>query len=99
MEASSRRSSLHGAITGSRSAAAAGKGATFLTRVGHTSATFRNHGPAILPHAMKRLAALLLLAAACRQEQKPAVDRAAFDREINQYRTKRVAGLTRPEGW
>src|SRR4051812_5122507 len=98
MEASSRRSSLQGAITGSRSAAAAGKGATFLTLLGHTSATFRNHGPAILPHAMKRLAALLLLAAACRQEQKPAVDRAAFDRDINEYRKTRVERLTRPAG-
>jgi uncharacterized protein (DUF1684 family) len=51
---------------------------------------------------MKRILPLLLLALACRQESKPAkpaMDRAAFDREIAEYRATRVARLTRPEGW
>ncbi len=49
---------------------------------------------------MKCLVPLLLLAFACRPESKePATDRAAFDREIAQYRKTRVERLTRPEGW
>jgi uncharacterized protein (DUF1684 family) len=52
---------------------------------------------------MKRILPLLLIALACRQESKPvtppAVDRAAFEREIAEYRATRLARLTRPEGW
>ena len=51
---------------------------------------------------MKRILPLLLLALACRQESKlakPAMDRAAFDREIAEYRKTRLERLTRPEGW
>ena len=51
---------------------------------------------------MKRILPLLLIALACRQESKPvkpAMDRAAFDREIAEYRKTRLERLTRPEGW
>src|SRR5256714_6582921 len=51
---------------------------------------------------MRRITPLLLLAAACRQESVPvpaAVNRAAFEKEIADYRKTRVERLTRPEGW
>ena len=48
---------------------------------------------------MKRILALLIIAVACRQESKPAFDRAKFEREIADYRKTRVERLTRPEGW
>jgi uncharacterized protein (DUF1684 family) len=49
---------------------------------------------------MKRIAPLLLIAAmACRQESKPTFDRAAYERDIAQYRKTRVERLTRPDGW
>jgi uncharacterized protein len=51
---------------------------------------------------MKRILPLLLITLACRQESRPvapAMDRAAFDREIAEYRATRLARLTRPEGW
>src|SRR5438128_7912921 len=48
---------------------------------------------------MKRILPLLVIAVACRQESKPAFDRAKFEREIAGYRKARVERLTRPEGW
>src|SRR5436190_10617643 len=48
---------------------------------------------------MKRILALLIIAVACRQESKPAFDRAKFELEIADYRKTRVERLTRPEGW
>src|SRR5256885_12940952 len=48
---------------------------------------------------MKRILPLLMIVVACRQESKPAVDRAAFERDIAAYRKTRVERLTRPEGW
>ena len=40
-----------------------------------------------------------MVAMACRQESKPAFDRAKFERDIADYRKTRVERLTRPEGW
>src|SRR5205814_842349 len=58
---------------------------------------------AVYPTArMRRIIPLLLLAAACRQESVPApaaMNRAAFEKEIADYRKTRVERLTRPEGW
>jgi uncharacterized protein (DUF1684 family) len=48
---------------------------------------------------MKRILPLMMIVVACRQETKPALDRAAFEPEIAQYRKTRVERLTRPEGW
>lgn len=50
---------------------------------------------------MKRLILLLTVAMfACRQEPaKPPFDRAAYEREIADYRNTRVQRLTRAEGW
>src|SRR5262245_15933625 len=42
---------------------------------------------------MKRIAALLILAMACRQESS------TYQHQIDEYRNQRVARLTRAEGW
>ncbi|HSP34225.1 MAG TPA: DUF1684 domain-containing protein [Thermoanaerobaculia bacterium] len=46
---------------------------------------------------MKRLALVLILAAACRHE--PSLDRAAYEQDVMQWRKYRAVGLTKPDGW